>query len=42
MKIKINITFVEKITKTEPDVAIITAKDQLTQALNKFTVVEGV
>lgn len=41
-EIKIDKEFVTDITKTEQDIAIITALYQLTYALNKFTVVEGV
>lgn len=41
-EIKVDKMFVDDITKTEQDVALITAIYQLTHALNKFTVVEGV
>lgn len=41
-EIKIDKMFVDDITKTQQDVALITAMFQLTQALNKFTIVEGV
>lgn len=41
-EIKIDKMFVDDITKTEQDVALITAMYQLTHALNKFTIVEGV
>lgn len=41
-EIKIDKSFVVDITKTEQDIAIITAMYQLTQALNKVCVVEGV
>jgi len=41
-EIKIDKMFVDDITKTHQDVALITAMHQLTGALNKFTVVEGV
>jgi EAL domain-containing protein (putative c-di-GMP-specific phosphodiesterase class I) len=41
-EIKIDKAFVDDITKTQQDVALVTAIYQLTQALNKFTVVEGV
>jgi len=41
-EIKIDKTFVDDVTKTEQDVALITAMFQLTKALNKFTIVEGV
>ena len=41
-EIKIDKMFVDDITKTKQDIAIITAIYQLTHALNKFTIVEGV
>lgn len=41
-EIKVDKMFVDDITKTEKDVALITAIHQLTYALNKFTIVEGV
>jgi len=41
-EIKIDKTFVDDVTKTEQDIALITAMYQLTKALNKFTIVEGV
>jgi len=41
-EIKIDKMFVDDITKTEQDVALITAMYQLTRALSKFTIVEGV
>jgi len=41
-EIKVDKMFVDDITKTEQDIALITAIYQLTHALNKFTVVEGV
>ena len=41
-EIKIDKMFVDDITKTDQDVALITALYQLTSALNKFTIVEGV
>lgn len=41
-EIKVDKMFVDDITKTNQDVALITAIYQLTHALNKFTVVEGV
>lgn len=41
-EIKIDKMFVDDITKTHQDVALITAMYQLTHALDKFTIVEGV
>ena len=41
-EIKIDKMFVDDITKTEQDIALITAMFQLTTALSKFTIVEGV
>lgn len=41
-EIKIDKSFVADITKTDQDVAIMTAMFQLTQALNKVCIVEGV
>jgi len=41
-EIKIDKMFVDDITKTQQDVALVTAMYQLTQALDKFTIVEGV
>ena len=41
-EIKIDKMFVDDITKSDQDVALITAMFQLIKALNKFTIVEGV
>jgi EAL domain-containing protein (putative c-di-GMP-specific phosphodiesterase class I) len=41
-EIKIDKMFVDDITKTDQDLALLTAMYQLTRALNKFTIVEGV
>lgn len=41
-EIKIDKMFVDDITKTQQDIALITAMFQLTTALSKFTIVEGV
>jgi len=41
-EIKIDKTFVDDVARSEQDVALLTAMFQLTSALHKFTVVEGV